>query len=216
MKKELILPIAILGLTITFGVICFLVYITGGIPSLIKKKMKIGALLLTFNAMVWGVSAQDDIDNPLSCYVQSSSAIYLGPNAGYNKTLCTNFPDNSIELSPKDINPNNIKQNLSGNGYFFGLSYYQFLGPKTGTKHAIILNLNYQKSSGNKDQILNDTSFINHWPHNTTVTKFIYHNEFSLSTCYFSQTSRSIANKIQYSINVNKNIIPIFKTIKCC
>jgi len=46
--KRLLIPIIIIALTATFLIISFLVIVTKGNPALIKRKLKLGALLLTF------------------------------------------------------------------------------------------------------------------------------------------------------------------------
>ena len=48
MKKELYLPIIIVALTLVFGAICLMVYLSDGNAYWIKKKLKIGALILSF------------------------------------------------------------------------------------------------------------------------------------------------------------------------
>ena len=49
MKKEIYIPLLIVVLTLAFGVICLMVYLSDGKAYWIKKKLKIGALLLTFS-----------------------------------------------------------------------------------------------------------------------------------------------------------------------
>jgi hypothetical protein len=49
MKKELFLPLIIFALTLVFAVICLMVYLSKGNAYWIKRKLKIGALLLTFS-----------------------------------------------------------------------------------------------------------------------------------------------------------------------
>ena len=162
MKKELILPIAIIGLTIAFGVICFLVFISGGTPSLIKKKMRIGALLLTFNAMVFGASSCNPYKGA-SCYLsppeEPAEFIFLGTDFSYNATLNRNFPGQITELSPKNIN-----RDFSSNGFGLGLNYYQYFGKYKNpysSRNSLIFNLNFKLSPGYDKKSINDSGYVN-------------------------------------------------------
>lgn len=62
-KKELIIPISIIGLSITFAVITALLFFTKGNKSLIKRKLKIGAVLLGLTAVVNSCGPL-----PVTCY----------------------------------------------------------------------------------------------------------------------------------------------------
>jgi len=64
MKKELYIPLIILALTLVFGAICLMVYLSDGNAYWIKKKLKIGALLLTFT---W-VTSSCDKPPIVTCY----------------------------------------------------------------------------------------------------------------------------------------------------
>jgi len=178
MKKEHILPIAIIGLTIAFGVICFLVYITGGTPSLIKKKMRIGALLLSFNAIMWGtVHAQVE---DYSCYLTPEiqfKQILFGLDAAYERTLSSNFPQHITEYSP-----NSPGTSLSGDGYHIGISFdYLFNHYDRNPKHSLICNIFYNHISGYNSTCISDESYFNQVLYGSSLnTKLNFQNEFSM------------------------------------
>ena len=177
MKNEVFLPLAILGLTIAFGVICFLVYITGGTPTLIKKKMRIGALMLAFNAMVWVGNAQDD-DGPLTCYVGTKRAIYVGPEVSYNRTITSLNPIQITNLSPE-----NLFTDMSGNGYSVGFSYWIFFGNPYGSNHSVDISLNYKSISGSCSQLIADTTYYNKMIQSSNPnSKINFDNKYQIST----------------------------------
>ncbi len=113
----------------------------------------------------------------------SYTAIYLGPNAGYNRTNSMNFPTQMTGLSPKNTN-----QNLSGDGYFLGLSYTQFFGKIIHTSHALIFNSFFKTSHGSNEQILKDNSYISQMVKQGAepLSEIKYQNEFSFNTINFS------------------------------
>lgn len=51
-KKQFMIPVLIVGVAAAFVFVSFLVFLTGGRPSLVKKKLKIGALLIALTGMV--------------------------------------------------------------------------------------------------------------------------------------------------------------------
>lgn len=61
MKKELLIPVLILGLMVAFAVVSLLVFLNGGRSErLVRWKLKLVLFLLTFNSMIWGAKAQDE------------------------------------------------------------------------------------------------------------------------------------------------------------
>ena len=63
MKKEIYLPVVIIGLSVAFVVVSFLVWITRGNDSLLKKKLRIGGLILLLSGAAVGCRCED------SCYL---------------------------------------------------------------------------------------------------------------------------------------------------
>ncbi|MFH1052366.1 MAG: hypothetical protein V1779_15705 [bacterium] len=66
MKKELYIPLIIVALTLMFGIICLMVYLSDGNAYWIKKKLKIGALLLTITWFVNSCEKSPTIE--VTCY----------------------------------------------------------------------------------------------------------------------------------------------------
>jgi hypothetical protein len=66
MKKELFLPLIIFALTLVFAVICLMVYLSKGNAYWIKRKLKIGALLLTFT---WITNSCEKVPPVVECYM---------------------------------------------------------------------------------------------------------------------------------------------------
>jgi hypothetical protein len=63
-KKEICLPLVLIGLSAAFIVVSFLVWITRGKDSLLKKKLRIGALILSLSGVgsgCWAVSCYETL-----------------------------------------------------------------------------------------------------------------------------------------------------------
>ena len=74
MKKELYLPLVLIALSAAFIAVSFLVWITRGNDSLLKKKLRIGALILSLTGVATGCWSSEEI----YCYVPSvGSAIIV-------------------------------------------------------------------------------------------------------------------------------------------
>jgi hypothetical protein len=106
--------------------------------------MKVRLLLIAIVAFLFLQSnitfAQAGLEAETSPLVPGSttSKIYLGPVAGYNRSL------HSVDLSSFVDDPLcPFFTNGSGNGYFFGVFYEQFIGGLTGSKHSIVARLLY-------------------------------------------------------------------------
>jgi len=194
MKKEMILPFAILGLTLAFGVICFLVYITGGTPSLIDKKARLTALLLAFYGMFWGVKAQDDEPMPLYGPVAPPRRFaHIEVNAGYNRTLSTDFPQNITEYSP-----NSSGTNLSGDGYHVGLSFdYLFRSRRNVPKHSLLCTIEYAHISGHNSTYITDSVY---------KSRMLYGGNFLANLNFQNELSIDIINiSVFYNYKFFKN-----------
>ena len=50
-KNTIFTPAVLIGLAMAFVTVSFLVYVTGGHPALIKKKLKIGAMIIAITSM---------------------------------------------------------------------------------------------------------------------------------------------------------------------
>jgi|GEM_PF-3700084 len=141
MKKELYIPLIILALTLVFGAICLMVFLSDGNAYWIKKKLKIGALLLTFNGIVYGTNAQG-----VSCY--------LAPAPMPNHSLYgITFGASRINHQNTEINSEDktVKANLydaTGTGYFIGLSYEYEIGNPYESLSSIICNVQYDNKPG--------------------------------------------------------------------
>jgi hypothetical protein len=63
MKKELYIPLILIGLSVAFVVVSFLVWITRGNDSLLKKKLRIGGFILLLSGAAVGCKCDS------SCYI---------------------------------------------------------------------------------------------------------------------------------------------------
>lgn len=63
MKKELYIPLILIGLSVAFVVVSFLVWITRGNDSFLRKKLRIGAMILLLTGTAVGCKCED------SCYL---------------------------------------------------------------------------------------------------------------------------------------------------
>jgi hypothetical protein len=66
-KKELYLPLVLIGLSAAFIVVSFLIWITRGNNSLLKKKLRIGAIILSLTGTAIGCESR-------TCYVPLNDA----------------------------------------------------------------------------------------------------------------------------------------------
>ena len=64
MKKELYLPLVLIGLSAAFIVVSLLVWITRGNDSLLKKKLRIGAMILMLTGTAVGCNCTE-----VTCYI---------------------------------------------------------------------------------------------------------------------------------------------------
>jgi hypothetical protein len=65
-KKELYLPLVLIGLSAAFIAVSFLVWITSGNDSLLKKKLRIGALIISLSGIALGCWSERDCS---TCYL---------------------------------------------------------------------------------------------------------------------------------------------------
>lgn len=72
MKRELFLPLVLIGLSAAFIVVSFLVWLTRGNDSLLKKKLRIGAIILSLTGTAIGcesnqcyIGARDETPNQI-------------------------------------------------------------------------------------------------------------------------------------------------------
>ncbi|MFH1052365.1 MAG: hypothetical protein V1779_15700 [bacterium] len=148
MKKDLYIPLVIIALTLVFGIICLMVYLSDGNAYWIKKKLKIGALLLTFNAIVYGTNAQDPFT---SCYLapeEVKDLAFIGPVLNANFTTIKN---NQLQ---SDIKCNLEKlPDMTANGFGIGISWENHLGNLEETNSSIIINLIYDNYSANHTEV---------------------------------------------------------------
>ncbi len=147
MKKELYIPLIIVALTLVFGIICLMVYLSNGNAYWIKKKLKIGALLLTFNGIVYGTYAQEAV----SCYLGDSEVIqpiYLGPilNANFN-TLKNIHLQSDLKCNLEKL------PDMTANGFGVGISWENHLGTMDETNSSIIINLINDVYSANHTEV---------------------------------------------------------------
>jgi hypothetical protein len=91
-KKELYLPLVLIGLSAAFIAVSFLVWITRSNDSLLKKKLRIGAMILMLTGATVGCDCSD-----VTCYIQAM------PNMVYIDG--TIYPGGEVTL---DLNFSNI------------------------------------------------------------------------------------------------------------
>jgi len=133
-------------------------------------------------------------DNPLDPG-QNSSAIYLGPVAGYNRSMhsvtLASFapPEKGENLCP-------TFDNGSSNGYHFGVFYEQFFGPKTGSKHSIIARILYNTFPSSFSQI------GDHYPSLVETTPGHFETIISQTSHSLTVSYSTASMDIMYKFNV--------------
>lgn len=113
MKKELYLPTIIVALTLVFGIICLMVYLSDGNAYWIKKKLKIGALLLTFT---WFANSCEKGPFENTCYLppmpdnsiwiknSSDSLVFSLGDTLFLQVSNPTYPFFSYEILDKSLN----------------------------------------------------------------------------------------------------------------
>lgn len=66
MKRELYLPLVLIGLSAAFIVVSFLLWLSRGNDSLLKKKLRIGALIISLSGIALGCWSERDCS---TCYL---------------------------------------------------------------------------------------------------------------------------------------------------
>jgi hypothetical protein len=90
MKKDWLVPLAIAGLSAAFLGISLLVFLSRGNPSLIKRKLKIGALLLTLTGAMTGCN-------------RNTGGICYAPDLSDDMVITEHLAGNSqIEMNPAE------------------------------------------------------------------------------------------------------------------
>jgi hypothetical protein len=136
MKKEFVVPLAVVGLTIAFGVVCALVYFSRG-KKFISWKMKIGGMLLLMTSTAHGQGYED------TCYLgvfEEPSREYFGPSFGIEMVSADS---QIITSSTPDIC--NCDITGVGVGFYGGLSFQYLLGedPKNSNM-SLLFNVGYR------------------------------------------------------------------------
>jgi hypothetical protein len=83
MKKELYIPLVLIGLSVAFIVVSFLLWLSRGNDSLLKKKLRIGALILTLSGVATGCWYSEEV----TCYVPSVSCVFVVEDAVAQGTI---------------------------------------------------------------------------------------------------------------------------------
>ena len=119
MKKELFIPILILVLIVAFAVVSLLVFLNGGRSAkLIRWKLKLIMLLMSFNSMVWGAKAQDEsIELPPILYGPPPVKLMLGADFNINYSSGMNLA--LTHLKNEWIADYNVHGISAGFGGFF-------------------------------------------------------------------------------------------------
>lgn len=152
MKKDLIPWIAIIGLTAAFLVVSAVVYFTGTrSPRAVRWKLKLGALLLTFNAMLFGASAREEV---VSCYLmprEPHRKFYLGGHFGASFKQDTEWY-NIIN----DVTDSLHYWKIPVSWYNFGITALYEIGDPAYGHHWIKADMKYSRIHGNQtDDISN-------------------------------------------------------------
>jgi hypothetical protein len=123
MKKELLIPIAVAGLTIAFGVVCCMVYFSRG-SKFICWNMKLGGLLLMLTGATNGASGQE---YERHCNHGSTRPInyrpYIGPIAGVELVSSS-----SHFTTPQTPPFGEVSLGGSGTGFYGGARMEYLLG----------------------------------------------------------------------------------------
>ncbi len=156
MKKELFIPIVIIALGAAFVVVSALVFINGGRSAkLISRKIRLGALLLTFNSMIWGASGQDEIR--VECYISGppfkGTVQFLGPEVNINKSNSNNISTQS------QLSPNSKKFDLTGTGFSAGLFVWVPFGGIVENRHSLTISLGYSSFNNSASTLINDYNY---------------------------------------------------------
>lgn len=173
MKKELIIPIIIAGLTIAFVVVSALVWLSRGNAGLISKKLKLGALLLTFTSITNFASGQEYV----SCYIgpprETDNGMNVGVNLGirYSGQNDMTYIENSLFKIPDE------KETI-GITPVFGINYeYLFTNWRSENQSSISANLNFTFYTRDFSNEIESASLINEYL--TSPVEYLAELDFS-------------------------------------
>ena len=110
-KNNILIPLVLLVLGIVFAFISFLVFITKGNPFFVKKKLRVGAIILTLTALIsTGFS---------SCAKRTCYSIVIQENGiTLNAVMDTQNGIYNIDLTESNIITGDM-MNISGKDFFF-------------------------------------------------------------------------------------------------
>ena len=74
MKQIAWIYIVLIGLTLAFGAVGIAILLFGPRPALVSKKLRFGAMIITFNTMLAGCYAAKDAKESVTCYTESDSS----------------------------------------------------------------------------------------------------------------------------------------------
>jgi hypothetical protein len=74
MKKEIYIPLILIGLSVAFVVVSFLLWLSRGNDSLLKKKLRIGALIISLSGVALGCWSERDCS---TCYLVAKENLFV-------------------------------------------------------------------------------------------------------------------------------------------
>jgi hypothetical protein len=74
MKKEIYIPLILIGLSVAFVVVSFLLWLSRGNDTLLKKKLRIGALIISLSGIALGCWSERDCS---SCYLVARENVFI-------------------------------------------------------------------------------------------------------------------------------------------
>jgi hypothetical protein len=121
-KKELYLPLVLIGLSAAFIAVSFLVWITRGNDSLLKKKLRIGALILSLSGIGTGCWTT-------TCYEGYPEDYFVLDGMDTNREI-------ELDLTISNILRGKI-ENRRGEGYWFLITDQDSVEVQTGILEAL-------------------------------------------------------------------------------
>ena len=73
MKKEIYIPLILIGLSVAFVVVSFLLWLSRGNDALLKKKLRIGALIISLSGIALGCWSERDCS---TCYLVAQENVF--------------------------------------------------------------------------------------------------------------------------------------------
>lgn len=132
LKKNIFIPIVIIFLSIGFLIVSFLVFISKSSPKLLKKKLRIGGLIITLTAAI--SSTTSSCIPPVTCYEGGYEPYEYENYISFTEDYASDYKYDkkiTVDLTSDNILDGSIK-NIKSDYFSYRLCDYDFISYQKG------------------------------------------------------------------------------------